>query len=416
MTRLRSNRSARRATIAPLTAVLLVPLLAMAAFAIDLGWIALVHSDLQNAADAAALAGAGQLMDGYVQYNLTSSPTTQYSIVTSAKATARQYAKDVAGYNAAEVSSLTLLDADVEFGFTDAAGTYTASSTSSYPNTVKVTLRRDNSANGSLGLFFGRALGMNTVDLQATAAATIYTIDLNSFSGPIAGILPMTYDRQYWNNFLQTGQDPKGTITTDSNGVPELKIYSNTNGPGNFGLLSLSGAHVGSSTTQNWIQYGMSQSDVNGLKSSGPNSQTSTALIPLSVHDSTIWPTAGAGNAWSNLGSWNWIGSTGMQQSDINTLSRYEGQTFLLPLFKAYNSSPGSNYAPGIGQGSDYYYNIVEFVSIKVVSTGSHSVIVQPSAKVVDFGSVTGSSQPAGTDTDANGYVLTTFLPPKLTQ
>jgi Flp pilus assembly protein TadG len=415
MTSFRPVRSARRAAVAPLTAVLLVPLLAMAAFAIDLAWIAQVHGDLQNAADAAALAGANPLMDGYVPYNLAASPTTQYAILTSAKATAKKYAKDVAGYNSADVPSLALLDADIEIGFTNAAGTYTAS-TAGYPNTVKVTLRRDRSANGPLGLFFGRALGVNTVDLQATAAATIYTTTVDGFRGPVVGILPMTYDLRYWNNFLQTGQDPKGTVTTDSNGVPELKVYAGTNGPGNFGLLSLNGEHVGSSTTQNWIQYGMSQSDVDGLKSSGPNGQTPTALIPLSAHDATIAPIAGSGNGWSSLGSWNWIGSTGMQQSDVNTLSGYEGQTFLLPLLKAYNPSTDSNYAPGIGQGSDYYYNIVEFVGVKVVGTGSHSVVVQPSAKVVDFASVTGGSQPAGTATDPNGYVLTTFLPPKLSQ
>jgi hypothetical protein len=105
-----------------------------------------------------------------------------------------------------------------------------------------------------------------------------------------------------------------------------------------------------------------------------------------------------------------------MQQSDVTTLSNYVGQTFLLPLFQAYNASSGNNYAAGIGQGSDYYYNIVQFVSVEVVSTGSHQVIVQPGAKVIDFNTVVGTAQPAGTGTDANGNVLTTFLPPKLTQ
>jgi Flp pilus assembly protein TadG len=373
----------------------------MAAFAVDLGWISQVQSDLQNAADAAALAGANPLMNGYVQYNLTNSATTQYSILVSAKSSAKSSAKTVAGLNSAEVPSLTLLDADIEFGFTNSSGVYTTP-TSGYPNTIKVTLRRDSSANGSLGLFFGRVLGMNTVDLQATAAATIYTVNTQGFSGPIAGILPMTYSRDNWANFLQTGQSPDGTTTTDINGVPELKIYSSNPDTGNFGLLSLDGSHVGSSTVSGWIQNGMSQSDVDGLNSSGPNSQTPTALIPLTSHDTTIRP------ANSSLGSWNWVGTPGMQQSDINTLSNYVGQTFLLPLYTAYDPSN-----PGYGQGSNYYYNIVQFVGVTVVSTGSHQVMVQPGAKVIDFNSVIGNSQPAGTGTDSN---LTTFLPPKLTQ
>ncbi len=48
----------QRGAVAILTAVLFMVFLGFAAFAIDLGHLYLVKSELQNAADAAALAGA----------------------------------------------------------------------------------------------------------------------------------------------------------------------------------------------------------------------------------------------------------------------------------------------------------------------------------------------------------------------
>src|SRR5262249_21276070 len=118
--------------------------------------------------------------------------------------------KAYAGYNrAGDVASLALDDSDIEFGYTDSSGAYTAqyrytnggyaslSSLSSFPNTVKVTLRRDNTPssgsgeptpNGPLGLFFARVLGINSVNLTASAAATIYTGVVDAFS--TTGVAP----------------------------------------------------------------------------------------------------------------------------------------------------------------------------------------------------------------------------------
>ena len=70
MLRFLQNDRRRRAATVPLFAILLVPLMGMLAFSIDLGWIALVKTDLQTVADAAALAGAEQLQSLYVQYTL----------------------------------------------------------------------------------------------------------------------------------------------------------------------------------------------------------------------------------------------------------------------------------------------------------------------------------------------------------
>src|SRR5712692_4109059 len=163
---LRSLRQ-RRGGIAPLTCVLLVFILGTVAFAVDISWIALAKSELQNTAAAAALAGANKLGDNYVLFNLPgqsslNKTTLATAAISSAKATAKSYASSNA---AGGVSSLTLLDSDIDVGFTDANGVYTSYSKNSnnYPNTVKVTMRRDESANTSLNLFFAPAIGIGSM-------------------------------------------------------------------------------------------------------------------------------------------------------------------------------------------------------------------------------------------------------------
>jgi hypothetical protein len=49
----RSLPHSRRGAIVPLTACLLIPLLALVAFAVDIAWITHTHNELQSAADAA---------------------------------------------------------------------------------------------------------------------------------------------------------------------------------------------------------------------------------------------------------------------------------------------------------------------------------------------------------------------------
>src|SRR5438034_8368672 len=53
---------ARRGVIAPLAAIFMVLMIGMVAFAIDVGYMTLVRTELQSAADAAASAGAAALL------------------------------------------------------------------------------------------------------------------------------------------------------------------------------------------------------------------------------------------------------------------------------------------------------------------------------------------------------------------
>jgi hypothetical protein len=91
------------------------------------------------------------------------------------------------------------------------------------------------------------------------------------------------------------------------------------------------------------------------------------------------------------------------------------GSRPLLPLFKPLDATD-ANYTAGIGNGSHYHYNIVQFVSVQIISTNG-GVIVQPSAVVLNPSWVIMSSVvPAGTGTGASSTKnATTFAPPKLT-
>ncbi|MFO0927331.1 MAG: pilus assembly protein TadG-related protein [Gemmataceae bacterium] len=363
---LHESNSSRRGAIAPLAALLLIPLLAMLAFAVDLGWITHTHNQLQAAADAAALAGAGSLTDNFVKFNLMGVTAAQKTAlradgVTRATATARTFA----GYHpAGEVANLNLLAADVELGYTSPAGVYTTPAAASvYPNTVKVTLRRETAANGPLPLFFARVLGIDTVPLTATARATIYgTGGVDTLTAG-AGILPMTYDVNHWDNFVATGKDPDGNTKYAADGYPHLNVYPSIKFTGNFGELSLNQSNNGSSTIRNWIADGITASDVAALQAD--------RLIPLSAHNSNSPP--------------DWKGNPGLKTSTIQEVGNYIGEVYLLPLFKPVKSAPG-NYQAGEGQGSNYYYTIVRFVPVLITAvdaTGNDKAInVRPTAYI----------------------------------
>jgi len=81
-----------------------------------------------------------------------------------------------------------------------------------------------------------------------------------------------------------------------------------------------------------------------------------------------------------NPALWNWKGAPGFKASDLNDL--VVGKTYLLPLFKpvvatpgsyqATNKDPGSAAAGDGGTGSNSYYNIVQFVGVKITQLISH--------------------------------------------
>lgn len=383
----------RRGAVLPLTALLSIPLFGMLGFTIDVAHMVSSQTELQSVADAAALSGADQLMNGWVQYYLPGQ-TTQTNILSTSESNAKTYARRYADKGTAGgVTNLTILDGDFEFGYTTSSGYQSLANSPGFPNTIKLTIRRDSTANTPLALFFGSLFGKANTNLSATAAATIYTGTVNnlqsSFSG-IIKILPMTFDRAHWNSFLTNGKGPDGTTDTSANGAPQLEVYPSIKFTGNFGELSLDQGNDGASTISGWIDNGVSSSDL--------ANEFSANLLPLSSH---------AANTW------DWKGNPGLKMSTVHTAANHVSETYLLPLFQAYDGS-SSNYAAGIGNGSHYHYDIVQFVGITITQVDS-GIHVQPAAWL-DPNEILNSIGMATRPPSGSSSLITTFAPPKLSK
>jgi Flp pilus assembly protein TadG len=155
-----------RAGVATIIAVMLSALLAMIAAGVDLGLLYTTKAELQNAADAAALAGAATLITWDASNHVSAQSDT-------ALATAQQ----VALANQAGGVSLELLEQDVTMGLWAASAAQFdpehigPSSNPDYLSACRVVLRRDSLANGPVGTLFAGVVGLTQVPITATATA-----------------------------------------------------------------------------------------------------------------------------------------------------------------------------------------------------------------------------------------------------
>jgi Flp pilus assembly protein TadG len=409
----------RCGAIMPLFAILLVPLIGMLAFSIDVGWIALVKTDLQTAADAAALAGAEKLQDLYVQYT-SPGQTNQAAILATAttntgtSACPTFTAEKFAAYNKAGNVNINVQDSDVTFGFMDTSGNWTPGTSGGFPNSINVVARRDNIMNTPVSLFFGRIFGFNTKELQATARATIYSGDvttLKAISGVNAHILPVALDVNIWNQFYKTGQSPDGNIYLGTNGIPQLLVYPYGPYQGAFGLVDVGPPQNNVPAFRNWIDDGQTPNDINYLISNN--------MVPVSMDSPKAWKD-GPGlksTLQANFYEQLWVPN-------------------LIPLFKpqaitAQQSatgwqglSVGLAYQPtnnSGGGGQNQTFAIVGLAGVMISqadgSGNSMNISIQPAA-VVDPTAVIWNPKPVATQNSqfAASTMITTFISAKLTK
>ena len=146
--RLRSHR-ARRGAIVVLAAFLIVAMLGMITFAIDVGVMVLLKTELQVAADSAAMAAA--------------------AVLGGENADPVGTAQEFAAYHRAGGKAVSLTSADVENGTWDSdARSFTPATTIS--NAIRVTAKR-NASTGGNKLFFSRIFGVDQTSVQAQAVA-----------------------------------------------------------------------------------------------------------------------------------------------------------------------------------------------------------------------------------------------------
>jgi Flp pilus assembly protein TadG len=388
-------------------AILLVPMVAMVAFTIDIGRITMTTAEIQNAADAAALAGADQLEKGYAYYLFYNDASNLSTYETNARTNARTICSL---HNNTDLASIKLRGADIHFGYTDQNYTYYPGTLGSlvlvngvnqYPNTITVTVRRDTTPNGNppITMLFGGVLGTATANAEVNARAILLTADLN---GPPSNMLPLALDYNSWNRYIFKETNDPGSkfisnpfgvadpalgglgtnnkmypgyadypITTDPyqapsgstagfNGKDQLQVFPSPDlAPGNFGWLSMNNGSNSADSLKNWVTNGLS----------GPASQSGTDMYAL-THQQTVGNTGdvlfpvkpsdvpntssgtpavlnpGVNIHDSTLSDWKSI--PGFKESDVKALydaagGTGSGGTAFLPLFAPANGALGSN-------------------------------------------------------------------------
>jgi hypothetical protein len=175
---LRNKLREEQGVVLILVIIALVVLLAFAALALDVGNVMVVRNELQNIADGAALAGARTLgrlyeCDGNIVTCSQPMPYQEQLTYVADASVINQACIDVGSQSTAGGrTGITINGADIVIGNWDAS-TKTLSVTPTSPDAVRVTARRDASANDPISTFFARIFGMNTIDVSATATAAL---------------------------------------------------------------------------------------------------------------------------------------------------------------------------------------------------------------------------------------------------
>jgi Flp pilus assembly protein TadG len=376
----RHFRTQRRGAVVVLMAFMLMVLVAMLAFALDIGYICRVQTELQNAADAAALSGAHEALRAAARNDADTSVLANITIQS-----AQQAAQQIGSSNQAGGVELTLPTADIIVGYEASPGPQPIEGWSGgdpVPNCVQVTVRRDGVANGALPLIFGPLLGKQYSDLSATATAA-YNPGRFKVTGfkrtsdeRYSGLLPITIHIDTWNAFINSGLSPDGSrhddyslemvlpnstlqppnnIRNGGDDTPELVgVYPSKAAPGDFSLVQFN-PNVSQAIryTSNWILHGPSPAD---LDSFGPQGLQATPGSPLTLQAGTGW-----------------------KSSLVTDLQAIIGQARAIPLY-------GSNS----GTGDNGEFQIVGFAGVTVMhasGSGSHvkiafqpSILIDPTA------------------------------------
>ncbi len=267
-----ANNRSKRAAVIVWTAVSATTLLGFAALAVDLGYVTVVHTQLQTAADASAMAGVSGLTDTS-KFEFS---TTQAMLV----ALAQSRAQDYANKNVAAGKALQLSSSDILVGYLanpENLQDSIVTATSEPYNAVHVVVRKDASANGPINLLFARIWGKQSAATWAQATAVIDD-RVSGFEAQESGgpLLPITVRKAKWEAEIKNaggqdcfGYDPEtGQITQGPDGIPELSIYPEKQnkvfpeGSGNFGLLNFENGNSGQPPTGEQISRGLNANEL----------------------------------------------------------------------------------------------------------------------------------------------------------
>lgn len=242
----------RRGTIAILAVVVMIPVLGMVAFAVDYAYLLKKKTELQRAADSAALAASRDLLPD----------STGFQNMEQVRETIRQYVRDNLDNPEFEV-----LDSDIVIGRYEPSTVYTDFTILDYgiADTVQVTVRLDATANTPVDLYFASALGINTGSVTATATAILQK---GTLLYPGSEVLPFAVHEDLWNSRV-TGDN--WNIYSDGRVEDEYGLPI----PGNWGTIDIGAENNSTSDMSDQIINGLRQSDLDALHDDGriPNNE-----------------------------------------------------------------------------------------------------------------------------------------------
>lgn len=383
-----SSQHRKRGAIAAWTVVSCTTLIGFAALTIDTGYLYNAQAELQSVADAAALAGAIELMNE----QRLQGETELNDMLTSV----RQNASYVAALNRVTNESVYLdlntgngMDGDIVIGRLDNFLNMNESISLLTPeqfNTVGVRVRRDSISNGPVSLWFARLWGIGTANLVAQSAAG-YEDNIVGFRATEetnAGLLPISFHKDFWDLVVAAtpggnadytdaySYDPEtGAVTPGSDGIPEINIFPGNAGgqlpPGNYGTVDIGSGNNSTSDIERQILEGVSANDLSYM-----GGEFSLADGPVTLN-----------------------GDTGISAGIKDELASVVGYPRTIPLFDTV-SGPGNNSS----------FRIVSFAGIRVMKvhlTGAMDgkvLMVQP-AFVAD---TTAVGAPGNNNTSAFVY------------
>ncbi len=189
--------SENRGAVVITVALILGVLVSITALTVDIGYGLVTRTQLHAIADGSALAGTRQL--GLVYEGLTSAEQQNYTLSSMGQQAITTMVNSVGQANEAGGQAITINDGDIQVGRWDfEAQTFTAGLNS--PNAVRVTARRDRAANGPIVTFFAGIMGINTINVSATATASLgalSTTNVGDLPAPI-GISEYWYTQGEW--------------------------------------------------------------------------------------------------------------------------------------------------------------------------------------------------------------------------
>lgn len=265
----RRSNSKRRGVVAVVVMLTLTTLLGMAALAIDVGSMINTRADLQNAADAAAMAGVSSMATDLMV--MVKQGTGGDGAITQVISLAKARAAATSVLNASFGARGTITEnADIQVGWIDLTSATSTIVTGGAPgdwNAVTVTVRRSHDGqNGPVTLFFASIFGQATTDITASATAALD--DRVGTLDPTAGWLwPFSVDQDYHDDQMANGNDVfsydegTGSTSNTSDGIREIHMFPYNSTPGNFGLLNIGSDSSSSSELAEQIINGVTTSD-----------------------------------------------------------------------------------------------------------------------------------------------------------